>query len=34
MLAAGSSVVMVDRDEASLKALSNKHGDAVMPAGH
>jgi NADP-dependent 3-hydroxy acid dehydrogenase YdfG len=31
MLAAGSRVVMVDRDEAALKALCNKHGDAVMP---
>jgi ribitol 2-dehydrogenase len=31
MLAAGSRVVMVDRDEAALKALCNKHGDAVIP---
>ncbi len=31
MLAAGARVVMVDRDEAALKALSNKHGDAVIP---
>jgi ribitol 2-dehydrogenase len=31
MLAAGSRVVMVDRDEAALKALRNKHGDAVIP---
>src|SRR4051794_15171726 len=31
MLAGGSRVVMVDRDEAALKALSNKHGDAVIP---
>src|SRR5580693_5307870 len=31
MLAAGSRVVMVDRDEAALKALYNKHGDAVIP---
>jgi ribitol 2-dehydrogenase len=31
MLAAGSRVVMVDRDEAALKALHNKHGDAVIP---
>ena len=31
MLAAGSRVVMVDRDEAALKALSRKHGDAVTP---
>ena len=31
MLAAGSRVVMVDRDEAALKALSKKHGDAVTP---
>src|SRR6516165_8234587 len=27
MLAAGSRVVMVDRDETALKALYNKHGD-------
>ena len=31
MLAAGARVVMVDRDEAALKALRNKHGDAVIP---
>jgi NAD(P)-dependent dehydrogenase (short-subunit alcohol dehydrogenase family) len=31
MLAAGSRVVMVDRDEAALKTLRNKHGDAVIP---
>ena len=31
MLAAGSRVVVVDRDEAALKALSNKFGDAVTP---
>jgi NADP-dependent 3-hydroxy acid dehydrogenase YdfG len=31
MLAEGSRVVMVDRDEAALKALCNKHGDAVIP---
>ena len=31
MLAAGSRVVMVDRDEAALKALCDKHGDAVIP---
>ena len=31
MLAAGSRVVMVDRDEAALKALCNKHGNAVIP---
>jgi ribitol 2-dehydrogenase len=31
MLAAGSRVVMVDRDEAALKALRNKYGDAVIP---
>ena len=31
MLAAGSRVVMVDRDEAALMALCNKHGDAVIP---
>ena len=30
MLAAGSRVVMVDRDEAALKALCNKHGDVVI----
>src|SRR5258706_10766433 len=35
MLAAGSRVVMVDCDEAALKALCNKHGDAVIPpSGH
>src|SRR5258708_35801369 len=35
MLAAGSRVVMVDRDEAALQALCNKHGDAVIPpSGH
>src|SRR6478609_6216337 len=31
MLAAGSRVVVVDRDEAALTALCNKHGDAVIP---
>ena len=31
MMAAGARVVMVDRDEAALKALSKKHGDAVIP---
>lgn len=31
MLAAGARVVMVDRDEAALKALCNKHGDTVIP---
>src|SRR5260221_13533998 len=33
MLAAGSRVMMVDRDEAALKALCNKHGDAVNQPG-
>jgi ribitol 2-dehydrogenase len=31
MLAAGARVVMVDRDEAAMKALSGKHGDALIP---
>ena len=31
MLAAGARVVMIDRDEAALKALSKKHGDAMIP---
>ena len=31
MLAAGSRVVMVDRDEAALKALCKKHRNAVIP---
>ena len=31
MLAAGARVAMVDRDETALKALRNKHGDAVIP---
>ena len=31
MLAAGARVVMVDRDEAALKAHRTKHGDAVIP---
>ena len=31
MLALGSRVVMVDRDEAALKRLRDKHGDAAIP---
>ena len=31
MLAAGSRVVMVDRDAVALKALCDKHGDAMIP---
>ena len=31
MLALGSRVVMVDRDEAALKRVRSKHGDAVIP---
>jgi ribitol 2-dehydrogenase len=31
MLAAGARVVMVDRDEAALEALSEKHGEAAIP---
>ena len=31
MLAAGARVVLVDRDEAALRALREKHGDAVIP---
>ena len=31
MLAAGARVVIVDRDEAALKALRKKHGDALTP---
>jgi ribitol 2-dehydrogenase len=31
MLAAGSRVVMVDRDEGALKALCNKYGHAAIP---
>ena len=31
MLALGARVVMVDRDEAALKRLRDKHGDAVIP---
>jgi ribitol 2-dehydrogenase len=31
MLASGARVAMVDRDEAALKALSAKHGDAMIP---
>lgn len=31
MIAAGARVVLVDRDEAALTALCEKHGDAVIP---
>ena len=31
MIALGARVAMVDRDEAALKALCRKHGDAVTP---
>jgi ribitol 2-dehydrogenase len=31
MLAVGARVVLVDRDEAALTALREKHGDAVIP---
>src|SRR5271166_1038636 len=31
MLAAGARVVMIDRDRAALKALSQKHGAAATP---
>jgi ribitol 2-dehydrogenase len=31
MLAAGARAVMIDRDEAALVALCNKHGDLVVP---
>jgi len=31
MLAAGARVVLADRDEGALKALSQKHGEAVTP---
>src|ERR1700704_5915678 len=31
MLAAGACVVLVDRDEAALTALRERHGDAVIP---
>ncbi|MEX1026597.1 MAG: SDR family oxidoreductase [Candidatus Paceibacterota bacterium] len=31
MLAAGARVVLVDRDEAALTVLCEKHGDAVIP---
>ena len=31
MLAAGARVVMIDRDQAALTALRDKHGDAVIP---
>jgi ribitol 2-dehydrogenase len=31
MLAAGARVVLIDRDAAALAALSEKHGDAVIP---
>ena len=34
MLAAGARVMMIDRDAAALKALSEKHGGAVIAAGH
>ena len=30
MLAAGARVVMIDRDEAALQVLHDKHGDAVV----
>jgi NAD(P)-dependent dehydrogenase (short-subunit alcohol dehydrogenase family) len=30
MLAAGARVVLVDRDEAALRALREKHGDSVI----
>jgi ribitol 2-dehydrogenase len=33
MLAAGARVVLVDRDEAALTALREKHDDAVIPLG-
>lgn len=33
MLASGARVVLVDRDEAALAALCEKHGDAVVPLG-
>lgn len=31
MLAAGARVVMIDRDEAALRALHDKHGDMLVP---
>jgi ribitol 2-dehydrogenase len=31
MMAAGARVVMIDRDEAALRALRDKHGDALIP---
>jgi len=31
MVASGARVVMADRDEAALKALHDKHGDAMIP---
>ena len=31
MLAAGARVVMIDRDEAALRALHAKHGDVLVP---
>jgi ribitol 2-dehydrogenase len=31
MLALGARVVMIDRDEAALKSLRDKHGEAVVP---
>ena len=31
MLGSGARVAMVDRDEAALKALHDKHGDALIP---
>ena len=31
MLAAGARVVMVDRDEAAMRAVCDKYGDAVIP---
>jgi len=31
MLAAGARVVLVDRDEAALRAIRQRHGDAVIP---
>ncbi|MDX1606145.1 MAG: SDR family oxidoreductase [Candidatus Competibacterales bacterium] len=31
MLAAGARVVLVDRDEAALRVLRDKHGEAVIP---
>lgn len=31
MLASGARVVMIDRDEGALRALRDKHGDAMIP---